>query len=245
MDIHRPKAAVHGWRELLKEIGIIVIGVVIALGAEQAVDAVHWMNQVNSGEATLKGAFVREVQNAALRDAQAGCIARRMSFLSAVLQRATDDGRLPAIGPIGHPPFTPWTIGSWEGLVTSQTVAHMPRRKMIDYSRIAQMSVFLSGLSDREEAQWTILDTMAGPGRRLSDAEAEELRITLAEASDSDRYMRRTGDSLRDNVKATGLLTKSEFEDAVKLALDGAKDSDICAPMKSSIIQGGEPKTHG
>jgi len=69
VEIHKPKA-VHGWRELLKEIGIIVIGVVIALGAEQAVDAIHWMHQVDAGEAILKGAFAREVQNAALRDAR-------------------------------------------------------------------------------------------------------------------------------------------------------------------------------
>ena len=33
MDIHKPKP-VHNWRELLTEIGTIVIGVLIALAAE-------------------------------------------------------------------------------------------------------------------------------------------------------------------------------------------------------------------
>ena len=79
MEIHRPKA-VHSWRELLKEIGIIVIGVVIALGAEQAVESLHWMRQVDVGEATLKGAFMQEVQNAALRDVQGDCIGQRLAF---------------------------------------------------------------------------------------------------------------------------------------------------------------------
>ena len=40
MDIHKPKPF-HGWRELLKEVGIIVLGVLIALGAEQAVSKIH------------------------------------------------------------------------------------------------------------------------------------------------------------------------------------------------------------
>ena len=71
MDIHRPKY-VHGWRELLKEIGIIVIGVVIALGAEQVVESLHWMYQVEAGEAALKEAFVREADNMALRKVQGG-----------------------------------------------------------------------------------------------------------------------------------------------------------------------------
>jgi hypothetical protein len=41
MHVHLPKA-LHGWRELLKEVGIIVLGVLIALSAEQAVESLHW-----------------------------------------------------------------------------------------------------------------------------------------------------------------------------------------------------------
>jgi hypothetical protein len=36
MDVHTPKQPIQSWRELAKEIGIIVVGVLIALGAEQA-----------------------------------------------------------------------------------------------------------------------------------------------------------------------------------------------------------------
>lgn len=230
MEIHKPKA-VHGWRELLKEIGIIVIGVVIALGAEQAVEEIHWMHQVDAGEAILKGAFAHEVQNAAMRDAQSECITQRLAFLSSVLQKASEDGRLPALDAVGHPPFTPWTIGSWQALVANQTVSHLPRQKTIDYSVIAQTTTFLSGLSDQEEAHWTILDTMIGPGRRLSDAEAEQLRITLAQASDANILMGRTADSLRNAVRATGLVEPSVFDEAVRTALSEKAKAAICRPM--------------
>ena len=40
MHIHRPKAA-HSLREFLSEISVIVVGIVIALGGEQVVEAVH------------------------------------------------------------------------------------------------------------------------------------------------------------------------------------------------------------
>ena len=40
MDIHKPKPW-RGWREFMKEIGTIVIGVLIAIGAEQAMEALH------------------------------------------------------------------------------------------------------------------------------------------------------------------------------------------------------------
>lgn len=242
MEIRKPKA-VHGWRELLKEIGIIVIGVLIALGAEQSVEALHWMHQVDAGEAILKGAFAHEVQNAALRDAQGPCITQRLAFLSSVVQRASEDGRLPALDAVGHPPFTPWTIGSWQALVASQTVTHLPRQKMIDYSVIAQTTTFLSGLSDQEEAQWTILDTMIGPGRRLSDAEAEQLRVTLAQASDANVLMGRTADNLRNAVRATGLVKPSVFDNAVRKALSERAKAAICRPM--AVPQGMKANAHG
>jgi hypothetical protein len=230
MDIHKPKA-VHNWRELLKEIGIIVIGVVIALSAEQVVDTIHWMRQVSAGEDVLKGAFVEKAKYAALRDVQSDCIAKRLAFLSAILQRASEDGKLPPIGAIGHPPFTPWSIGSWDGLVASQTISHLPRQKLIDYSIISQRTIFLSGLSDREEAQWTLLGTMSGPGRRLSDAESEQLRIVLAEASDSNDLMHRNADRLRDSLLATGLVAQSAIDDAVGNAMHDRAKAVICRPI--------------
>ena len=40
MEIHKPKP-VHSWKELLSEVGVVVIGIVIALTGEQVVEAVH------------------------------------------------------------------------------------------------------------------------------------------------------------------------------------------------------------
>jgi hypothetical protein len=233
MDTHKPKPA-HGWRDLLKEIGIIVIGVVIALGAEQAVESLHWMYQVEAGEAALKEAFVREADNMALRKVQSDCITQRLSFLSQTVERASDSGQLPALGTIGHPPYTPWTIGAWDALVANDTVSHLPRKKMLGYIQIAQRTAVLSGMSDRENDQWTILDSMVGPGRRLSDVEAEQLRMTLAQAAESNRLMQRTSGRLWELVKATGLVESSEFDDAMKRATHGKASAAVCRPMAAS-----------
>lgn len=45
MHFHLPKP-LHGWREFVGEVGIIVIGVLIALGAEQIVERIHGNAQV-------------------------------------------------------------------------------------------------------------------------------------------------------------------------------------------------------
>jgi hypothetical protein len=46
MHFHLPKP-LHGWREFFGEVGIIVVGVLIALSAEQVVEAIHWQKEVS------------------------------------------------------------------------------------------------------------------------------------------------------------------------------------------------------
>ena len=53
MHIHKPKP-VHGMRELAIEIGVIVIGVVIAIGLEQAVEVIRHQEQRRSLEERLR-----------------------------------------------------------------------------------------------------------------------------------------------------------------------------------------------
>ena len=53
MDIHLPKVP-HSWRELGREIGIIVIGVLIALFFEQLVQAWDWREKVRIAERAMR-----------------------------------------------------------------------------------------------------------------------------------------------------------------------------------------------
>ncbi len=53
MHIHRPKA-LSGWREISIEIAVIVVGIVIAVGLEQAVEWVHHRDQREQLEAALQ-----------------------------------------------------------------------------------------------------------------------------------------------------------------------------------------------
>jgi hypothetical protein len=230
LEIHKPKPW-HGFREFLKEYLIIVVGVLTALAAEQAVEALHGMHQVEAGEAELRVAFVREVNNAALRAAQDRCVTERLAALSSILRQAEQTGRLPPIAAVGHPSFTPWTVGAWPALVADQTVSHLPRQKAIDYTAIIQQTAYLSALSDREEDQWTVIDSLAGPGRRLSDVEAQQLRTTLAMAAGSSLHMTQTSARLGDALKATGLVTAADLAAAARRAAEGKPTADICRPI--------------
>ncbi len=53
MDIHKPKPW-HGLREFLKEYLIIVVGVLTALAAEQAVERLEWVHKVRAAEDAMR-----------------------------------------------------------------------------------------------------------------------------------------------------------------------------------------------
>ena len=53
MRFHLPKP-MHGWREFAGEVGIIVVGVLIALAAEEMLTDLNWHQKAERGEAALK-----------------------------------------------------------------------------------------------------------------------------------------------------------------------------------------------
>lgn len=233
MHFHLPKP-LHGWREFVGEVGIIVVGVLIALAADETVETFRWRHQVELGEEELKAPVERDLGNAAQRVIEANCVARRLSELSALLEHAQSEGRLPVIGPIDEPPKGPWTFQTWDALVAGQIVAHMPQKKMMAYSDVERIAAYLSQLDDLEADEWTTIGTMQGPGRRLSDTEAEQLRLTIAHAAAVNRNTARVGNNLRARIRDYGLADPSTFARADKAAAARAAQANICRPLSTT-----------
>ena len=91
MDVHKPKL-VQNWRELFREWGIIVLGVLTALLAEQAVQSIDWRHKV---EAAI-GDMAQELGNADgpesyARLAMHDCLAARLMNIRREIEK--DDRR--------------------------------------------------------------------------------------------------------------------------------------------------------
>lgn len=98
MDVHKPKPA-HNWRELLREIGVIVIGVLIALVAEQIVEILHWRSEVAHARSGLSQEFSGDIAVADERTRLAPCFPVRIQQIASILDTAASTGRLPPVGP--------------------------------------------------------------------------------------------------------------------------------------------------
>ena len=90
MHFHLPKP-LHGWRELFGEVGVIVIGVLIALGAEQLIQTVHERRLADETRDVIKGEFNANLTSLALRRRAEPCIARRLRELRQIMSLPLPD----------------------------------------------------------------------------------------------------------------------------------------------------------
>lgn len=178
MEIHKPKP-VHTWRELLTEIGIIVIGVALALTGEQTVEAMHWKNKVADAEAAMDREFSSDLAFAAEQLAMKDCAGKYFARMAAAVanHRADTLRQLAAMGP----PFAakPWVEESWAAALNSQIPDHIPRDALAEYA------IGFRRVATERELQFTMIDHFSEVvGARLIDQPTPQISYTQLVALD-------------------------------------------------------------
>ncbi len=178
MDIHKPKP-IHGWRDFLKEFATIVLGVSVALAAEQGVEWFHWRTQVREARSIIATEMAQNVANSIRRVRTEQCLERRLDTLAEILDGASASGRLPPMGDIGYAPRRSWAKDAWDSLVASQTATHFPRQELALLARTYNQVQRMNEWGPVEVMAWSNLTAMTGPGRRLDAVSEENLRNAL------------------------------------------------------------------
>jgi hypothetical protein len=230
MEIHKPKP-VHGWRDFAKEVGIIVLGVLIALGAEQTVQLLHHRDQVRHGEEALRDNFARFVQYKVELDQEAPCMAARAAQIRALIDAAAVTHRLPAVGPIPQPYARPWQIDTWDAMVASQAATYVPHEREILYSRVAVSAVDLYQDATVEWAEWGALTSLSGSARGFSEVEQAKARDTLARAVQQAALVRFIADHTVQRIVSTGLLDRATLAAATESGLHTDHSDAMCRPI--------------
>ena len=186
MDIHKPKPW-QGWRELAKEIGTIVIGVLIALAAEQGVEWLHWRHKVDLAETAIHKELAIDLSYAVEQQALSPCAHRYID----ALQRAVAENRpqtIAALHKLGIPlDAHPWRVDTWTAALNAQVPDHLPADRLGQYSL-----VFRFAAAERDQ-QWEIWDlypeALSGRFGRLADPGVAHDQLKLADRlrADEDR----------------------------------------------------------
>lgn len=134
MHVHLPKP-LHGWRELAGEVGIIVLGVLIALGAEQLVETAHGNAQVREFRGAVDDELAYDLGSYKQRLILGPCVRARLAELDHVIARDRA-GRPIRMRGLSHWPMSlSLRTSVWTGR-TGDVEARMPLRTRLAYASL-------------------------------------------------------------------------------------------------------------
>ena len=132
MHFHLPKP-LHGWREFVGEVGIIVVGVLIALGAQQLVETANWRHEVAGFRDAVRDELEENLDTYPSRARQEACIHARLDELQQWLDGWRSGRGVKLTGPIGIAASRSIRTSVWNS-TDPAVLGHVPRDERIGYS---------------------------------------------------------------------------------------------------------------
>jgi hypothetical protein len=179
MDIHKPKPW-HGWRELLKEIGTIVIGVLIAIAFEQAVEWLHWRHKLADADAAVRFELHDDdLPQAYARLVVRGCLDKRLDTLTAALAGDQSREAFARLVQGFNPPFRTWDVNAWQVMISSDVLTRLTAEEALHRSQAYNVVPALGVINVRERQDATDLGALDPKPGALTAAERDRAVLTL------------------------------------------------------------------
>jgi hypothetical protein len=159
----------HGWREFAGEVGIIVIGVLIALAAEQVVETLHWRHVAEAGRESVAEEIESEYFSASEMAIAQPCIDRQLQLIEAAVLAPGPYRPVPSYSEgqrsfVFRAPARSWSHQIWDSIGNDGTAAHFDRD-----TRLGLASVFglVDYLRDKNTAAESLQQRLSALGRPI------------------------------------------------------------------------------
>jgi hypothetical protein len=159
----------HGWREFIHEIVIVVLGVLLALAGAQLIETLHWRSDVRDFRSAVDTELQFNLAASEYRVRQSPCLERRLAELDrwSAAQRAGQAAAL--LRPIGYPKRVSPGTSVWESRGADLT-SHVPIQARLAYSDLYDLIGNQWDLLQGERQAWLSLNGF-NHATRLSPAD--------------------------------------------------------------------------
>lgn len=188
MNFHMPKP-LHGWREFLHEVVIIVLGVMVALGLEQLVSSLNDRTSAAETRANIRSELAENLRVLSRRQRTGVCVERRMREIAAFLDASTR-GERPAQPTWIGAPYAP--LAGDTAFKSAQSAGKFFLLQQSEQQKIQSFYIDSDDFNEqstREWYDWAQLRSLTN-GVRLTDNEISRLRQALQDARGADQLIR-------------------------------------------------------
>jgi hypothetical protein len=189
VHFHLPKP-LHGWRELAQEIAVIVVGVLIALGAEQLVEAWTWREHVHVAERAMRVELLADdgpelYQRAAMHP----CVQRQLDRIRAAVEGGQNRGAVAALVDGFQLQINSYDSLAHQEADASQVAGHMPEEARSLFDKSYSEMPLMDRTNSQESVDLARLHAFRRSGGALSDAESTELLQAVEALRNDDMIM--------------------------------------------------------
>ena len=221
---------IHGWRVLAGEMGVIAVGVLIALGAQQLVERREWNQRAASAEDAIKD----ELGNAAImgheRRIIQPCLRGKIRELadklilnegkwSASPMKVASAQYVPVIPPAYRAPTRAFLTDAWNSAMADGTVNHLKADRVQEYSALYNQVAHLRQLQEEEQKAGASLTPLSFDGQ-LDDRSRAEMIARLAEV---------------DRINSLMALISGQIIDALRDLKFGYDKADVARDAKEIV----------
>jgi hypothetical protein len=214
METHKPKP-VRNWRDFLKEVGSIVLGVSIALAAEQAVEAIHWHYKVRDAAQAMGLELRGDARQAFMRVAIKACYDRQLDAIQGAIEQGRDRQQITALIH-GYRPILPtWDSEAWKAVLASDVGSHVPAAQMIRWAATYSFVPELQRVQSVEHADWKALQPFRTTSGKLSQTEEETMLAAIQHLRDDNRIMSGYSRTVLAGLKVHHMTLTDEWQSRV------------------------------
>lgn len=172
-----------GWRAFAGEVGVVVLGVLLALGAQQLAETVNQRREAAETRATLTGEIKESLAVLELRRAAQPCIDRRLKELRAIVNEWGRTGRFETPRWVSQATWFAFDTARFEAAQSAGRLALLPSEEQYRFGLVVGSLRTFRELQLRETDAWSTLRMLQSGPDTLSASDRTAVRVALQDAS--------------------------------------------------------------
>lgn len=176
-----------GWRVFAGEVGTIVLGVLVALGAQELVQSIHWRREVAETRKALDAELARDLAVFDQRYRSSTCTADRVSEISRWADSLEAGKPLTLKHSIEEPPFFLVRTAAWE-VTDGEIASRIPLQAKLTYAAFYDGLRQYAELKRAESDAWATL-YQYGSSTTLDPADLRAVRGALKDIDDTNQSL--------------------------------------------------------
>lgn len=171
----------HGWRAFWGEVGVIVLGILIAMGMQKVAESANDVRLVSNAEENIRAEIADNLGALSKRADTQRCLTTRLDEMAKYLQQVEASPTSPPPTWIGRPQV--WNLSSsrWQTATQGGGTSLLSTEEQARYADIYGGFDRIEVAQAIEQDAWTRLRTMEEQ-QRLSGAATWEMRVALSQA---------------------------------------------------------------